>query len=91
MEKCYLCSDKTFFIMAHKAKKLVSVRLEADDIQVIDDWIANGSYYGRTDVIEAAVRLAAWCIETGNIQKLMRFWPRFDTVDEFKLEYHRQR
>lgn len=76
--------------MAKKTKKLVSVRLDADDIQVIDDWIADDDYYGRTDVIDAAIRLAAWCIKTDNIKKLMRFWPKYDTVDDFKLEYHRQ-
>lgn len=76
--------------MAKKAKKLVSVRLDAYDIQVIDDWIADDGCYGRTDVIDAAVRLAAWCIKAGFIKKLMRFWPKWDTVDDFKLEYHRQ-
>lgn len=76
--------------MAKKAKKLVSVRLDADDIQVIDDWIADDCYYGRSDIIDAAVRLAAWMIQNGNAQKLLRFWPKYDTVDEFKLEYHRQ-
>lgn len=77
--------------MKRKAKKLVSVRLDADDLQVIDDWIADDDYYGRSDVIESAVRLAAWCIKEGNIKKLMSFWPKYDTVDEFTFKYHRQR
>lgn len=75
--------------MAWKPKKLISVRLDADDLQVIDDWVADDSYYGRSDVVDAAVRLAAWMIKNGHSQKLMRFWPKSDTVDDFKLEYHR--
>lgn len=75
--------------MAWKPKKLISVRLDADDLQVIDDWVADDSYYGRSDVVDAAVRIATWMIKNGHSQKLMRFWPKFDTVDDFKLEYHR--
>lgn len=76
--------------MTRKAKKLVSVRLDADDLKVIDDWVAEDDYYGRSDILDAAVRLAAWMIQNGYTQKLMRFWPKNDTVDEFKFEYHRQ-
>lgn len=75
--------------MAYTPKKLVSVRLEADDLKVIDDWAKDAHYSKRSDVIDAAVRLAAWMIQNGQTQKLLRFWPKWDTVDEFKLEYHR--
>lgn len=77
--------------MAYKAKKLVSIRLDADDLQVIDDWAKKESYRNRSDAVDAAVRLAAWMIQNGHEQKLIRFWPKWDTVDEFKFEYHRER
>ena len=76
--------------MEYKPKKLVSVRLNADDLQVIDDWAKNERYQKRSDVVDAAVTLAAWMIQNGHIQKLLYFFPERDTVDEFKFEYHRQ-
>lgn len=72
------------------AKTLVSVRLDADDLQVIDDWAKKERYQKRSDMVDAAVRLAAWMIRNGYAQKLIRFWPKADTVDDFKLDYHRQ-
>lgn len=72
------------------AKTLVSVRLDADDLKVIDDWANKERYQKRSDVVDAAVRLAAWMIRNGYAQKLIRFWPKSDEVDDFKLEYHRQ-
>ena len=75
--------------MSYKAKKLVSVRLDADDLKVIDDWANTERYRKRSDVVDAAVRLAAWMIQNGHAWKLLGFWPQSDTVDEFKLEYHR--
>lgn len=76
--------------MTYKAKKLVSVRLDADDLQVIDDWAKKERYRKRSDVVDAAVSLAAWMIQNGYAEKLLHFFPDRDTVDEFKLEYHRQ-
>lgn len=75
--------------MEYKPKKLVSVRLNADDLQVIDDWAKNERYQKRSDVVDAAITLAAWMIQNGHIQKLLYFFPEMDTVDEFKFEYHR--
>lgn len=73
------------------AKKLVSVRLDTDDLRVIDDWAKKERYQKRSDIVDSAVRLAAWMIRNGYAQKLIRFWPKWDEVDDFKLEYHRQR
>lgn len=72
------------------AKKLVSVRLDADDIQVIDDWSEKQRWYKRSDMVNAAFRLAAWLIKNGHSQELLRFWPKYDTVDEFTFKYHRK-
>lgn len=75
--------------MSYKPKKLVSVRLDTDDLKVIDDWAENESYYKRSDMVDAAVRLAAWMIKNGHARKLLQFWPKWDTMDEFKMEYGR--
>ncbi len=72
------------------AKKLVSVRLDADDLQVIDDWANKEHYRKRSDVVDSAVCLAAWMIQNGLSEKLLRFWRKYDKVDEFTFKYHRQ-
>lgn len=71
-------------------KQLVSVRLDEDDLALIDNWVKDQVYYKRSDVVDAAVRLAAWCIRHGYILKLMKFWPKWDWVDNFQLDYHRE-
>ena len=70
-------------------KKLVSVRLIDEDLATIDDWAKDARYHTRTDVIDSAVRLAAWCIRHNCIMKLLLFFPKYDTVDAFKFDYHR--
>lgn len=76
--------------MGYKAKKLVSVRLDADDLQVIDDWVKGWHYRKRSDIVDGAVRLAAWMIQNGYAEKLIMFNPRFDAMEEFKMIYHRK-
>lgn len=75
--------------MAYKAKKLVSVRLDADDLKVIDDWAETERYRKRSDMVDAAVRLAAWMIQNGQAEKLLHFYPQWDTMQEFKMDYRR--
>lgn len=75
--------------MSYKPKKLVSVRLEQDELQVIDDWANSVRWHKRSDMIDAAVRFAAWMIKNGYATKLWYFNPESDTVDKFEFEYHR--
>lgn len=73
------------------ATKLISVRIDEDHIQIIDDEIKKVRYGKRSDYITAAVRLMAWAIENGQAHKIQRFWPQFgDVVDSFDLTYHRE-
>lgn len=71
-------------------KQLVSVRLDEEDLAEIDEWVKGSVSYKRSDVIDAAVRLAAWCIRHGHILKLLNFWPKWDSVESFQLYYHRE-
>lgn len=75
--------------MTWKPKKLVSVRLDADDLKVIDDWAETERYRNRSDMVDAAVRLAAWMIKNGHAQKLLLFYPKWDIMEKFKMEYRR--
>ena len=76
--------------MAYTPKQLVSVRLDADDLKVIDDWAKNERYRKRSDMVDAAVRLAAWMIQNGYAEKLILFRPRYDAMEEFKMDYRRR-
>lgn len=71
-------------------KKLVSVRLDEDDLAQIDDWASKQRYKKRSDAIDAAVRFAAWLIRHGYMHKIIGFWPKWDTVDTFQFDYHRE-
>lgn len=71
--------------------KLISVRLDAEDIADIDKWCAIDGGWNRSAVISQAVALARVLIQSGHTKELMRFNPRYgDEIDEFKLLYHRK-
>lgn len=70
--------------------KLVSVRLDEDDLKIIDEAALCGVNRKRSDYIHAAVRLMAWAIKNGQQLKICRFYPCYgDVVDQFELNYHR--
>lgn len=74
-----------------RESKLISVRLDAEDIADIDKWCKDAQYWKRSAVISQAVALARVLVQSGHAQKLLHFNPRFgDVIDDFKLTYHRE-
>ena len=70
--------------------KLISVRLDAEDIADIDKWCKENQYWKRSAIISQAVALARVLIQNGHAKELMNFNPwGGDVIDEFKLTYHR--
>lgn len=73
-----------------KAAKLVSVRLDEEDLKIIDEAASVLDYRKRSDYIQAAVRLMAWAIKNSQQLKILRFYPNYgDVVDKFELTYCR--
>lgn len=71
--------------------KLISVRLDKEDIKDIDQWCAKDGFWKRSAVISQAVALARVLVQSGHAQKLLHFNPRYgDVIDDFKLTYHRK-
>lgn len=71
--------------------KLISVRLDAEDIADIDQWCNENGFWKRSAVISQAVALARVLVQSGQAQKLLHFNPRYgDVIDDFKLTYHRK-
>lgn len=72
--------------------KLVSVRLDPQDIAVLDKTAEENGYRVRGEYIRAGVRLMAALCEKGLQEQVFRFRPRLgDVLDEFELHYHRTR
>ena len=70
--------------------KLISVRLDAEDIADIDAWCKKNRYWKRSAIISQAVALARVLVQSGHAKGLLSFDPRYgDVIDEFKLSYHR--
>lgn len=70
--------------------KLISVRLDAEDIADIDKWCKENRYWKRSAIISQAVALARVLVQTGHANELLRFNPRYgDVIDYFKLTFHR--
>lgn len=70
--------------------KLVSVRIDPQDLNALDEIVNNERYVKRSDLIQAAIKLYLAAHEKGLGTKVRRFLPQWgDVVDEFKFEYHR--
>lgn len=71
--------------------KLISIRVDENDLSVIDNAADSISYRKRSDYVNAAMRLMAWAIQNGKGDQILRFYPQFgDVMDSFDLKYHRQ-
>lgn len=70
--------------------KLISVRVDEEDLRVIDEHCADISYRKRSDVINAGVALAALAIRRGLIKDIIYFNPDYYEVDEFTFKSHRK-
>lgn len=71
--------------------KLISVRLDAEDIADIDKWCKENQWWKRSAIISQAVALARVLVQTGHANELLHFNPRYgDVMNEFKLTYHRE-
>lgn len=73
-----------------RESRLISVRLDAEDIADIDQWCSKDGVWKRSAVISQAVALARVMVQTGHAGELLHFNPRYgDVMDEFKMKYHR--
>lgn len=73
-----------------KNQKLISVRVDPDALEVIDQFCAQDRCSTRSFYIDAAVRFMAWLIKQGEVDYVARFRPEFgDVVDKFEFLYHR--
>lgn len=73
-----------------QSTKLVSVRLDEDDLNIIDKRAKGSGYRKRSDYINAAVRLMAWAIKERKEDLICKFYPCYgDVVDQFDLKFHR--
>ena len=74
-----------------RESKLISVRLDKEDIKDIDQWCKDDGFWKRSAVISQAVALARVLVQSGHANKLLHFNPRYgDVIDDFKLTYHRK-
>lgn len=71
--------------------KLVSVRLDPRDLEIIDKECRAIGYRKRSTYICQAVRLMAALIKANQEQKVISFHPQYgDVIDEFILKYHQE-
>lgn len=74
-----------------RGTKLVSVRLDEENLRTIDVEASKQTWRKRSEYINAAIRFMAWAIENRKQEKLMQFFPEYgDVMDEFTMSYHRQ-
>lgn len=70
--------------------KLISVRVDEEDLKVIDKHCSDVFYRNRSDVINAGITLAALAIKRGLIGDIIKFYPKYWELDEFTFKCHRK-
>lgn len=72
-------------------KKLVSVRIDADDLREIDRICENVSYRKRSDLIQVGVKVVIELCKAGLFNQALRYCPQFgDVIHDIRFEYHRE-
>lgn len=71
--------------------KLVSIRIPEDELNELDRLAGHLSYYDRSELIRAAVRVLIGCHKFVGLRRFVGFFPRWgDKVDSFEFTYHRE-
>lgn len=70
--------------------KLISIRVSEESLKVIDDFSRKSYWMKRSSIINSAIDFMAWAIKHGHGDKVRQFNPRWDEVDNFNLDYHRE-
>lgn len=70
--------------------KIVSVRLDVEDIDFLDKEAKKSWYYKRSDFIQAAVRLMIVACKKGFKNDVLGFYPKYDDVAEFEFKRKRK-
>lgn len=70
--------------------KLISIRVDEEDLKVVDEYCKNVYYRKRSDVINAGITLAALAIRKGLISDIIKFYPEYYELDEFTFKFHRK-
>jgi metal-responsive CopG/Arc/MetJ family transcriptional regulator len=74
-----------------ESKKLVSVRINEDDLGRLEGICQNGGYWNRSDLIQLGVKAIIQLHDNGLLNKVAMFRPQYgDVIDEIKFNYHRQ-
>lgn len=72
--------------------KLVSIRIPEDELNELNRLAGQLSYYDRSDLIRAAIRVLIVCHQYVSLMRFLCFLPRWgDKVDSFEFTYHRER
>lgn len=70
--------------------KLISVRVDEEDLNKIDDYVSKHSWRKRSDVINAAITIIAEAIDRGLIEQMIRYYPRYYDITEFSFKCERK-
>lgn len=70
--------------------KLISVRVDEEDLKKIDDYASKFSWRKRSDVINTAVTIIAEAIDRGLIEEMIRYYPRYWDIKEFSFKCERK-
>lgn len=72
-------------------KKLVSVRIDADDLREIDRLCEIRPYGNRSDFLQLGAKVMIEIYKAGLFSEVLRYRPQFgDVIDEIKFKYHRK-
>lgn len=70
--------------------KLISVRVDEEDLNKIDDYVSKHGWRRRSDVINTAVTIIAEAIDRGLVDEMIRYYPPYYDITEFSFKCERK-
>ena len=70
--------------------KVVTFRIEESRLEAIDKIVAKSSYYKRSNIIEAGLKMMIALDEAGLAGRALAYHPKFDDITKLEFEIRRK-
>lgn len=72
-------------------KRLISVRVDKEALDKVDEYVSKQRWRRRSEIIDAAVCIIAEAIDRGLVEDMIEYYPHLYDITEFSFKCERKR
>lgn len=72
-------------------KRLISVRVDKEALDKVDEYVSKQRWRRRSEIIDAAVCIIAEAIDRGLVEDMIKYYPHLYDITEFSFKCERKR